>query len=474
MARILASLVVAASLLTRGLRPRLRPGFAARPASARAAGRAASSVVDAKTVGVAAMRAQQPGTGLHDPVVSARRLRQRRSARNRQTPGQRPGFFISTNAASISALTPTSASGVSTSTSAALPSTGTSTTASRIAADQVARADVAFDRHQVGKEAPRPQHRIAALALDGRHHHQRAALRIEGGDQPVDQARIDLRHVAEADDRAVGIRRHRRDAGLERGAEALGEIRIVHEPHRQARRAPPRPRRADGRSPRSPAARARPAPARRRCAPAAGRRSRRAACSARPCGSSGRRRARPRRCAAARSPAGSARGCGRVTISISSPPTPMPVISSRGTGKAGEQPHQHPVEAVFLRRARAARRAEHRPAARVADQQQIAGIDRHAEMLDAPADRLDRGRDHVAPVGDGRGAEHDDQLGALVEHLLDRLRERALLVRHAALGDDRGARPARAARAVTRKRLLDHLGRPAPAAASRRRRSCGS
>ena len=31
--------------------------------------------------------------------------------------------------------------------------------------------------------------------------------------------------------------------------------------------------------------------------------------------------------------AGSARGCGRVTISISSPPTPMPVMSSRDTGR---------------------------------------------------------------------------------------------------------------------------------------------
>ena len=31
--------------------------------------------------------------------------------------------------------------------------------------------------------------------------------------------------------------------------------------------------------------------------------------------------------------AGSARGCGRVTISISSPPTPMPVMSSRVTGR---------------------------------------------------------------------------------------------------------------------------------------------
>ena len=137
---------------------------------------------------------------------------------------------------------------------------------------------------------------------------------------------------------------------------------------------------------------------------------------------------------------GSARGCGRVTISISRPPTPMPVMSSRDDRQAGEQPHQHPVEAVFLRRARAAGRAEHRLAARLADQHQIAGIDRHAEMLDRAADRFDRRRDHVAPVGDRRGAEHDDQLGAgSCSTSSIALRERALLVRHAPLGDDGGA-----------------------------------
>ena len=45
-------------------------------------------------LGVAPVRAQQPGAGLHDPVVSARRLRQR-DRPQWQTPGQRPGFFIS-------------------------------------------------------------------------------------------------------------------------------------------------------------------------------------------------------------------------------------------------------------------------------------------------------------------------------------------------------------------------------------------
>ena len=155
---------------------------------------------------------------------------------------------------------------------------------------------------------------------------------------------------------------------------------------------------------------------------------------------------------------GSVRGCGRVTISMSRPPTPRPVMSSRVTGKTGEQPHQDPVEAVFLRRTRAARRADDRCALRLADQHQVAGIDRHAEMLDLAAHRLDRRRDHVAAVGDRGGAEHDDQLGAGLEHLVDGALERGRLVRHAALGDDLGA-GRRQPRLGDLQRLLDHLGR---------------
>src|SRR5215472_16618355 len=54
-----------------------------------------------------------------------------------------------------------------------------------IAADQTARADIALDRHQVGEEAARPQHRVAALAVHRRHHRKRALFRIEGADQAV-------------------------------------------------------------------------------------------------------------------------------------------------------------------------------------------------------------------------------------------------------------------------------------------------
>ncbi len=125
--------------------------------------------------------------------------------------------------------------------------------------------------------------------------------------------------------------------------------------------------------------------------------------------------------------------------------------------QAREQPHQDPVEAVFLRRARAARRAEDRLALYVPDQHQVAGIDRHAEMLDLAAHRLDRGRNNIAAVGDGGGAEHHHQLGALLQHFVDGLGHSALLMGHAALGDDDSA-GRRQPNLGDAKRLLDHLG----------------
>ncbi len=78
-------------------------------------------------------------------------------------------------------------------------------------------------------------------------------------------------------------------------------------------------------------------------------------------------------------------------------------------------------------------------------------------MLDAAADGFDRGRDHVAPVGDGGRAEHHDELRALFQHLIDRLGHRPLLMRHAALGNDAGA-GRRQARLGHPQCLLDHLG----------------
>ena len=81
--------------------------------------------------------------------------------------------------------------------------------------------------------------------------------------------------------------------------------------------------------------------------------------------------------------------------------------------KSGEQAVQHPVESVLRRRARAARRAEHGLAVKLADEQQVAGIDRHAEMLDLAAGRLDRSGDNVGLVDDRGGAEGDQDVRPL-------------------------------------------------------------
>jgi hypothetical protein len=120
----------------------------------------------------------------------------------------------------------------------------------------------------------------------------------------------------------------------------------------------------------------------------------------------------------------------------------MPVMSARLTGRP------------------ASRRisAQHCLPARLADHHQVAGIDRHAEMLDLAADRFQRRGDDVAAVGDGRRAEHDDQFGTGLEHFVDGFRQRCLLVRHALFGDDcRAGR--RDARGRNLQRLFDHLGR---------------
>ena len=357
------------------------------------------------------------------------------------TPGLRPGFFIWRTRASISALTPTSASGVSTSTSAALPVDRHLDHGLAVAADQVARADVAFDRHEIGKEPARPQHRIAALALERRHHHQRALVRIEGGDQPVDQAR----HRPAACRR--GRRSHRRHPRAPprcrpsprcRGRRQNPDCARAAPASRQARS---RPARAGGRSPRSPAWRARPAPPRPRSAPAGGARSRRAACSVPPM-----RVERPAASTTAATRARVRRHRGlRARLRPGDDLHQQAAHAHPGDGlarhrKPGEQPHQHPVEAVLLGRARAARRAEQRPAAGVGDQQQIAGIDRHAEMLDAsrrsprprPGSRRAgrRWRRRRTP-GRARRPRRSTSSIALASGLL--------LVRHASLGDDAGA-----------------------------------
>ena len=77
-----------------------------------------------------------------------------------------------------------------------------------IAADQMTGSHVPFNRHQIGEEAMRPQDRIAALALECRHHDQGTAIGIKCRNQTVYQCRINAGHIAEANNSAIGLRGH--------------------------------------------------------------------------------------------------------------------------------------------------------------------------------------------------------------------------------------------------------------------------
>ena len=80
-------------------------------------------------------------------------------------------------------------------------------------ADQVLGAAVAGQLPHLGKEAPRPQDGIAALASHRRHTDRAALDGAEGGHQAIEQRRADARHVAELDDRCIDCGRESADAG---------------------------------------------------------------------------------------------------------------------------------------------------------------------------------------------------------------------------------------------------------------------
>ena len=130
--------------------------------------------------------------------------------------------------------------------------------------------------------------------------------------------------------------------------------------------------------------------------------------------------------------------------------------------QAGEQPHQHPVEAVFLRRARAARRAEHRLARAPAPISiRLPGSTGMPKCSISPPTAST-----AAGMTSRRSAMAEapntiDQLGArLAAPRRSPCASARLLVRHAALGDDRGA-GRRQPLLGDLQRLLDHLGRKA-------------
>ena len=140
-----------------------------------------------------------------------------------------------------------SACGVSMSRNAPLPFHGHFRHRLVMPGDQVPRADIAVERHQFVEEPARPQHRIAAPVVADGHRDQIAAIRRKGFDQPVDQMGIDQRHVAKTDHRAVGVRGHRGDAGLDRAGEPAAKSGLRTNFTFEALPAPSRPRRPDGR-----------------------------------------------------------------------------------------------------------------------------------------------------------------------------------------------------------------------------------
>src|SRR5215813_10702450 len=76
------------------------------------------------------------------------------------------------------------------------------------------------------------------------------------------------------------------------------------------------------------------------------------------------------------------------------------------------------------------------------EEQQIAGINRHPEMLDSTARRDDRRRDHVAPVDNGRRPVNQQNVDAVAHRVADQRRQVARQMRAALLqGQGAAERP---------------------------------
>ncbi len=157
-----------------------------------------------------------------------------------------------------------------------------------------------------------------------------------------------------------------------------------------------------------------------------------------------------------------------------------------GDGHARAGPLEHGVEAGALERAGAAGHAEHGGAAEPAEEEQVAGIDGHAEAHDLAAGALERGGDDVAPVDDGRRAEDEDGIepggagagervghgAGVVRHALSQASvapQRSRRVRWAAAARSR-TRSAVSAKRVERQRAAAAAPRPEPRRRRGRRR----
>ena len=87
-------------------------------------------------------------------------------------------------------------------------------------------------RHHLGEIGRAPKDGIAPFAPV--HRNADRLARRERAYERVKVADLDLRHVAQQDQRAIAIRRQRLEARPQRGAQAIGEGGIVHDDHIQA------------------------------------------------------------------------------------------------------------------------------------------------------------------------------------------------------------------------------------------------
>ena len=128
-----------------------------------------------------------------------------------------------------------------------------------------------------------------------------------------------------------------------------------------------------------------------------------------------------------------------------------------GDRDPGRQALQDPVEAIELGRSAAAGQAEHWASGEPPKEEQVARINRHAEMLDRSAGGSDPRRQHVVAIGDRRGARDQEHVAACGHGRAGGGGHGVGLVSTAGLADEVAADRGDAV-AGDPHRLLQHLG----------------
>ncbi len=279
----------------------------------------------------------------------------------------------------------------------------------------VSPAGVAAQARQVVGEAPVPQHRIPALPAAGGGNDGAAVPRIVVGDQRVQRRRRDVRHVAKANDggvRRIGRLECRPGAGGDRRAHAGRIVRVVGESAIQARERIAHPAcfvagHDDQAADCGAADRCRHAPDHRL---AADRLQQLVAC------------AHPRRLPGCQQDGVDDRfgflRARRLAVAQHGPGADFLEQAADAEtgdglgidGQAGGEPFEQPVGALFPGRTGRTRHGYDGGLSQPGQQGQIAGIDRQTEMLDGSAGCNDGCGDDVAPVRDGRCADHGNQV----------------------------------------------------------------